>query len=281
MTSDTCPRRDLAVGWALRALEPEEEAAFSRHLPTCAECQAQVDATTATAALLGSAVPQVDPPARLRASILAAARSTPPAAAVPAAPRHAAPAPPAPAPVDELAARRAAAPRRSRRALVAAATVLVLAVGAVAGAVGSSLGGGSTATTTQADGAASQAVVRDLADAGTRQVVLTDPGTSAPVAVLLEGADHDVVLPVDLPTTGADQRVWVWGLADSGTPVPLGDVVGSTDAGPGALGARQVDSSAVDGARDRSYGTYALSLEPSGVTPTTPTTVIASGQVRA
>ena len=295
MRPATCPQRELAVGWALHSLEPEEEASFSLHLPHCAACQTQVAATEDTAALLGSSVPQIDPPARLRASILDAARATAHT------PRHAAvdltapdltavvPAPshgefrPADAPLGVVDPPRSGSARatrtvRARGVLVAAAAVLVLGIGAVAGWAGTTISGDS-GSTTQADAAASQAVVRDLADSGVRQVVLTQPGRTEPVALLLQAQDHDMVLPVDLPAVDASQQVWVWGVDGTGPPVPLGGVVKST-ADTTALGASPVDTSA-NAAASRSYPGYALSVEPAGTTPVTPTTVIASGLVRA
>src|SRR4029079_9525893 len=73
----TCTRTEQAVGWALHALEPAEEIAVERHVPTCADCSAAVRDTQAVMTQLATAVEQVDPPARLRASILDVAASTP------------------------------------------------------------------------------------------------------------------------------------------------------------------------------------------------------------
>ena len=73
----TCTRTEQAVGWALHALEPDEEIAVERHVPTCADCSAAVRDTQAVMTQLATAVEQVDPPARLRASILDAAAATP------------------------------------------------------------------------------------------------------------------------------------------------------------------------------------------------------------
>src|SRR6185312_9976127 len=73
----TCTRTEQAVGWALHALEPDEEIDVERHVPTCADCGAAVRDTQAVMAQLATAVEQVDPPARLQASILDAAAVTP------------------------------------------------------------------------------------------------------------------------------------------------------------------------------------------------------------
>ena len=61
----------MAVGWALHALEPADEAAFGGHLPGCARCRATVRSTEDVGAVLGGAVPREEPPARLRGRLLA------------------------------------------------------------------------------------------------------------------------------------------------------------------------------------------------------------------
>src|SRR3954447_25704337 len=73
----TCTRTEQAVGWALHALEPDEEIAVEHHVPTCPDCSAAVRDAQVVMAQLATAVEQVDPPARLRASILDAAAPTP------------------------------------------------------------------------------------------------------------------------------------------------------------------------------------------------------------
>ena len=51
MSTTPCSQRELAVGWALHALEPEEEARVAAHLPQCPECRERVAQTERTAAL--------------------------------------------------------------------------------------------------------------------------------------------------------------------------------------------------------------------------------------
>lgn len=62
--------RELSGGYALGALSEAEHRAFEAHLKTCAECAAEVRELAAVAAGLPYAVPQVDPPAALRARVL-------------------------------------------------------------------------------------------------------------------------------------------------------------------------------------------------------------------
>ena len=63
--------RDQAAAYVLGALPAEERKAFETHLATCAECTAEVRSLTPAAGALAQTVPQVDPPAALRARVLA------------------------------------------------------------------------------------------------------------------------------------------------------------------------------------------------------------------
>lgn len=65
--------RDEAGLYALGALAGKEREAFEAHLATCAECTAEVRALQGVVTALPYAVPQVDPPAALRARLLTAA----------------------------------------------------------------------------------------------------------------------------------------------------------------------------------------------------------------
>lgn len=67
----------LAVGWALHALEPDEELEFSAHRPGCAVCERLVAETSEVLGALGEAVPEEEPPSGLRDAILAAAGEEP------------------------------------------------------------------------------------------------------------------------------------------------------------------------------------------------------------
>ena len=59
-----------AAAYALGALDAAERAAFEAHLASCAECTADVRQLRLAAGALSHAVPQVSPPASLRARIL-------------------------------------------------------------------------------------------------------------------------------------------------------------------------------------------------------------------
>ena len=60
---DARPHRldELAVGWALHALEPEDEAVFAVHLPGCARCAATVAETTELMGAMARDLPAAEP----------------------------------------------------------------------------------------------------------------------------------------------------------------------------------------------------------------------------
>ena len=60
---------ELAAGYVLRALEPDDEHAFQRHLEGCAVCAATVRELEGVAGELAWAVEPVEPPPALRAAI--------------------------------------------------------------------------------------------------------------------------------------------------------------------------------------------------------------------
>jgi len=60
---------ELAAGFALGALEPDEEQAFERHLEGCPACKAGVRELEELSGRLAYAVAPVEPPASLRAAI--------------------------------------------------------------------------------------------------------------------------------------------------------------------------------------------------------------------
>jgi len=75
--------RGLTGGYALGVLSEVERRALDAHLPTCPECAREVREFSRVANGLAFAVPQVEPPAALRARVLkAATEGSAPAAAV-------------------------------------------------------------------------------------------------------------------------------------------------------------------------------------------------------
>ena len=70
---------ELAAGYAVNALEPEDEHAFLDHLRGCDRCRATLDELTQVTGQLGYAVEPAEPPDELRRRILDAAAAERPA----------------------------------------------------------------------------------------------------------------------------------------------------------------------------------------------------------
>jgi hypothetical protein len=270
---------ELAVGWALHALEPEDAELFARHLGACARCRQVVDETTDVMAELASAAPAADPPPglaeRLRAEVARTAQDTPGsgAAAVevpesPAAERPTLrPVPAAgPDPAPESAPTPLPVPRRRWTAVLVAA--------AVAAVVG--LGGWSAVLVGDRDearetAAAEAEMVEALLRPGPATVVPVEDAGGRTVATLLARDDGVQVVSSALEANDADAETYVlWGL-DQGTPKALGafDVSGS---------GLELDSLEVEGADD--FPSYGLTVEPGRRAPEAPTTdVVARGSL--
>ena len=67
---------ELAVGWALHALEPEDEALFARHLPDCPRCARTVAETEEVMAAMATDLPPAEPSEDLRARLRAGVERT-------------------------------------------------------------------------------------------------------------------------------------------------------------------------------------------------------------
>lgn len=256
MNGGTCPHEELAVGWAMHSLEPDEEAHVRDHLPTCATCQATVQSTQEVLAGIGGAVRQEQPPPGLRTKLMEQIQHIPQEVPPPPPPRHA---PPTPPPHPR---------RRTGRILLAAAAALAILAG----------GGYLGVRVNQLSNEIAQAQSRtdDLnkalslaADPATNRAVLrTTSGDE--VAIVLSSQDTAAVLPLNLEPNDSGHVYVVWG-ASTPAPVPLAvfDVqAGSTDP-------RQLAWSS-DAHR---HTTFAVSLEPGRQAPPTPSEVLAGGQV--
>ena len=264
--------RDLAAGFVLGALDAAEMAAVREHLADCPEAHAELAELGGVVPDLADTLEPVEPPAGLRARLLAAAAAelaaaepaaTPvaaaPVAAAPAAP--AAPAAAAPAPIAfptaEERTRRAAG--RNRLGTWALGIAAVLAI-AVLGAWNVQLQ--SQLDNVQASLAAAQAYQRGVAavlDVGTQSGAQTaflaaaKPGTRIS-GVAAAAPDGTLVMALhDLVPTAGDQVYEAWVIVGQNAPVPLGGFTVGTD-GTGVL--RASTSLAQPGA------VLALSLEP-------------------
>jgi Anti-sigma-K factor rskA len=82
MTREHDALRDLIAPVALGSAEPHEVARVEVHASECAVCREELASLRAGADVLGMAVPQMDPPADLKASLMATVRAEAPARAI-------------------------------------------------------------------------------------------------------------------------------------------------------------------------------------------------------
>jgi len=272
---------ELAVGWALHALEPEDEALFTGHLAGCARCAQTVADTAEVMGAMAADLPPAEPSEGLRERLRAAGEETeqlPQGPRVvdqprtpPGAPAARAPLAPvgdlglrAPLPVPEID-RRPAWRRVLPTALIAAAVAAVLSMAAWNVVVSSDRDAAAAVAAEQS------AMLDDLLAPGRVAVApVTQDGDR--VATVLARDDRVQVVASGLPVNDSHDQVYVlWGIQGS-VPQPLGtfDVVTpQTDL-------RTVGSSetGLDG-----YSGYAISIEPGRQMPSSPTDVVGQGEV--
>ncbi|MGY1821764.1 anti-sigma factor [Geodermatophilus sp. SYSU D00079] len=286
---------ELAVGWALHALEPEEEELVAAHLPGCPRCLGTVAETGEVLAALAGGLPAAGSTERLQAELRAAARETVQARPQPA-PRPSAPArpdaPPAGPPrrpgeddaarhaadraVPESAAPvsgalpRGAPPTAWRRvlpnALGAAAVATVLALGTWNVVLSDARDEARATVARQAD------VVNALLTPGPATVVALSGDDGAALATVVVRTGQVQVVNHGLPANDVRGQTYVlWGTSD-GVAVALGtfDVISPrTDlrvVGSGATGLGVHDG-------------YDVSLEAGRQAPSAPTDIVARGEV--
>ncbi|MBN1092924.1 anti-sigma factor [Blastococcus sp. TML/M2B] len=258
---------ELAVGWALHALEPGDAETFGAHLAGCARCRQVVAETTDVMGDLAAAVPAAEPPPALAERLRVEVARTPQDA--PAAPATDVPAPDVPAPDLPSAAPAAPValpvPRRRRTAvLLAAAVAAVVGLGGWAAVL---VGDRDEARRTAA---AEASVVDELLRPGPATVVPVADPDGRTVATLLARDDGVQVVNRALPANDRETETYVlWGL-DQGTPKALGafDVTGS---------GRQLRTLAVEDADG--FPGYGISIEPGRRAPEAPTDVVARGSL--
>ncbi|UOY02819.1 anti-sigma factor [Blastococcus sp. PRF04-17] len=263
-SDDHEPFDELAVGWALHALEPEDEAAFAVHLPTCDRCTATVAETTEVMAALAADLPRAEPSEQVRSRLRTAVEHTPQLPAVPEPTR-----PPAAAPASQPSAPAAAPLPRWRRmlpaALVAAAVATIVGLGSWA------VGLNSEREELRSTVAAQGAVVENLLRQGRATVApLTADGRQVATVVAREG--EVTVVTQQLEANDSSETTYVvWGLeGEEATALGVFDVDGSQmelkTVGSGLTGLDE-------------YPVYGISLEPGREAPSEPTDVVATGQV--
>ena len=235
--------RELAVGHAMSALEPADDAELRAHLAGCADCRELVAATERAMAELAMTVPAAAPPPGLRARILDAAREAEQPAEAP---------PPA---VSRL-------PLQIPSWLVAAAAVVLLAVVAVGAWL--LVGGGSSGP--------SDPVADRCAAVRCPTVQLTSQGHEVATAMVLDGVVY--VRPDQLPRNDASRDEYVlWRLRPGASPAAVGGFdVGADAARAVAVGQLGVPLGQVS--------EFALTREPGRTPPPAPTTAIVAAGSR-
>jgi anti-sigma-K factor RskA len=296
---------ELAAGYALGALEPEDEWRFRSHASQCDRCRQALTDYSAVAAALAEAAPDVRPDPQLRARILTAAASSPqqpdeaapqPDEAVPQPDGHAFSAEPASivaagpeptgvAPAEpELAGPITAGPgqaepadtplapvtdlrsrARARRLKIATAAAAVIVAGAGTWG-GLAAAGGSSPAATAGCVAASQCT----------QVVLTAAAGHQVVAGRVVVQGRAVWLrPAALPADDTARQIYVlWQLTGKHTPL----AVGSFDVRAGSRTAIRIGTLAAPYSGTLAF---AVSLEHGRTIPASPTRQVALGQVPA
>lgn len=187
---------ELAAGYAVSALEPEEEHAFLDHLKGCDVCRATLESLREVAGELAYAAEPAEPPADLRARILDSAAAERPAIfgrTPPAQPRQ-----------QRAKARRVWQPTFTLATLAtAAAVVAVLALGGWNLALRNDLDAKDDAV--QRRTAALQCLASE-----SRQFRLTSPSGQAATTCLAGGSAYVVADNIDRNDTGSSVYVLWW-----------------------------------------------------------------------
>lgn len=194
-TDDHSTFEELAVGYALHALEPEDELLFDEHLASCSRCRADVAQHAVALGDLADAVPQLEPPASLLAGIRAAIAEEPREQVAPAS----APVPLAPRQREDVRLRRG-----WLLSAAAGVTALVLGLG-VATAV---LRHDRDAATATADRLAS--AVKTLEKPGATTVRLADFDGTTRAVVVAQGSSLSLVVDGLAPNDAGSVYV-LWG----------------------------------------------------------------------
>jgi hypothetical protein len=269
MTADHtehAPFDELAVGWALHALEPEDESLFVAHLAGCDRCAGTVAETRDVMSAMAIDLPQPEPSEGLLQRIRAAVEETeqlPEAAAAPtAAPAQSLRVVPGPTRVAE--------PRsRWRRALP---------VGLVAAAVAAILGLGLWNVELASDRQELQSTVAEqnrvmsglLAPGGATVSPLEENGKSV-ATVVVRGDEVDLITHGLSVNDRSTSTYVLWGMGDN-----IAQPLGTFDVSSSQMDMLTVGSGVTGFDK---FATYGVSLEPGRKAPSLPTEVVATGQV--
>ena len=262
---------ELAVGWALHALEPEDEAIFAAHLGGCSRCARTVAETSEVMAAMAADLPVAEPSDGLRSRLISAVAET---EQVPAPRRTQRSGALAAAPEPERM--RTARTRPPLRRLAPAALVAA-AVAAIVGLAGWNVVLARSQEDLRSTVAAQSQVMDSLLSPGHPAIAALkdtkDTGDNGKQLATVVAHDRkvDVVARALSVNNAASSTYVLWGMRGT-TPVPLGtfDVVRN------ALDVRHVDA---DQANLDRYSTFGVSLEVGRRAPAAPTHMVAVGGV--
>ena len=273
---------ELAVGWAMHALEPEDEAFFAVHLAGCSRCAATVAETVEVMAAMAADLPPAEPSEDLRRRLREAVESTEqvPRAAEPTPARGVRTPESATSPAGPRPALSHGGPGRGRartsepawrrlgpRALVAAAVATIVGLGLWNVVLADSR------ADLQATAAEQAEIVSALLKPGQATIAPLSDDRHSVVTVVARDGQLQVVTH-GLEVNDADDTVYVvWGMRD-GDPVPLG----TFDVVEPEMDLRTVGSGKT-GLDD--YSAYGVSIEPGRSAPREPSTIVATGQVNS
>jgi hypothetical protein len=274
---------ELAVGWALHALEPGDEAVFAEHLPGCDRCAQTVADTSEVMAAMATDLPRTEPSDRLRERLRAAVAETeqiPPddLAPQPARPRATGfpgyrpvepPAEPPAEPSAESSAESSAASSRLRRR----SPLLALAAAAVAAILGLGVWNvflADSRNDLEATVAQQERIVDALLTPGDAKVAALSGDDGRALATVVARPDRVDVISYGLAVNDSDAQTYVvWGIADTGP-----EAIGTFDVERSQMTLQTVGSGSTGLDQFPSYG---ISLEPGREAPPEPTDVVAMG----
>jgi hypothetical protein len=245
------PYSELIAGYALDALEPEDEARLEEHLRGCASCNLELTRLRNVSARLADLSVAAEPPPGLGAAIRAAALADsgepgrePLGGFV----------------VAQLQRHRAARAARSRRWLAAAASLLLLGAGL---GIGLGLRGGGRQSVAGAC----------TPSAGCHRVTLLAASDHRQAALVLVRGTSVTLVPEHLAPDHRNSQIYVlWQVTGAHTPL----AIGSFDVGPGRATAVEVGQLPAPYADSWAF---AVSLESGRTIPPAPSQPVALGTV--
>jgi Anti-sigma-K factor rskA len=258
---------ELAVGWALHALEPEDEALFAEHLPGCERCAQTVADTSEVMASMAADLPRAEPSERLRERLHAAVAETeqiPPDDVGPEPVRPAATGFPGYRSVEPRTSGAWSRRRSPLLALAAAAVVAILGLGIWNVFLADSRSDLAATVTQQ------ERIVEALLTPGEARVTALSADDGRAVATVVARDDRVDVISHGLALNDTeDQTYVVWGIDDSGP-----EAIGTFDVERSQMTLQTVGSGSTG--LDE-FPTYGISLEPGREAPPEPTNIVAMG----